>query len=506
MKTFLKSGIMILVPLFFGSNCSPQDKSGGTGLIDRQPAVAGQFYPASPQELRAELSTLFSEAAPGGKSDVLAVICPHAGYVFSGEVAASSYNQIDPNAKFDNIFILASSHRMSFQGASIYDEGDYITPLGRVRVNRELGKKLVQENPVFNDKMEPHQGEHSVEVQLPFLQYHLKNDFQIVPIVIGSQDAATCEKIGKALKPYLKEGNLFIISSDFSHYPDYDDAEKVDHITADAILHNSPDFLLKSLQDNEEEGYSNLVTSLCGWTSVLSLVYMTTDRTDVKFRLVEYKNSGDSKIYGEKDRVVGYCSIVLDQQKQTGDAGYSLTDQEKKELLNIARSTITEYVNYEKVPEFDVSKMPEKLRQPCGAFVTFKEDGQLRGCIGRFDATEPLWKVVREMAIAAATQDYRFPTVKPDEIDKIDIEISVLTPMKKISSIDEIVLGRDGIYIKKGYSSGTFLPQVATETGWTKEEFLGHCARDKAHIGWDGWKDADIYIYQAYVFGENELE
>jgi AmmeMemoRadiSam system protein A len=138
--------------------------------------------------------------------------------------------------------------------------------------------------------------------------------------------------------------------------------------------------------------------------------------------------------------------------------------------------------------------------------VTLRKDGQLRGCIGRFEATEALYLIVRDMAISASTQDYRFPAVTPEEIDDLEIEISVLTPMRKISSIDEIQLGQHGIYIKKGYSSGTFLPQVATETGWTKEEFLGHCARDKAHIGWDGWKDAEIFVYEAYVFSESELE
>jgi len=129
----------------------------------------------------------------------------------------------------------------------------------------------------------------------------------------------------------------------------------------------------------------------------------------------------------------------------------------------------------------------------------------LRGCIGRFEPDEPLYRVVQEMAIAAATEDYRFPPVTPQELGELDIEISVLTPLRKISSIDEIQLGRHGIYIKKGGRAGTFLPQVATETGWSKEEFLGYCARDKAGLGWNGWKDADIYVYEALVFSEQEF-
>lgn len=503
MNTLLKTWLMILLPLFFGSNCSSQDN---TGLVDRQPAVAGQFYSSSPLQLKADLSVLFKNAAPMQSKNVLAVISPHAGYVFSGEVAASSFNQVEPGAKFDNVFILASSHRMSFNGASIYTLGNYVTPLGTVRVNLELAKKLAEENPVFSTSKEPHIYEHSLEVQLPFLQYHLENEFTIIPIILGTQDASTCEKIGKALKPYLREGNLFVISTDFSHYPTYEDATEVDHVTAKAIARNSPGFLLETLANNDDKGYDNLATSLCGWTSVLSLLYMTEGREDLQYRLIEYKNSGDSKLYGDKDRVVGYCSIVLEQNKTQENNSYYLSAEEKADLLNYARSTITEYVNHGKSPELDKSKLTDHITQPCGAFVTLRKEGQLRGCIGRFEAVEPLYEVVRQMAISAATQDYRFPPVTPDEINELDIEISVLTPMKKISSIDEIELGRHGIYIKKGFASGTFLPQVATETGWTLEEFLGHCAKDKAHIGWDGWKDAEIYTYEAYVFSETDVE
>jgi AmmeMemoRadiSam system protein A/AmmeMemoRadiSam system protein B len=395
---------------------------------------------------------------------------------------------------------------MSFEGASIYSSGNYITPLGKVQVNLGLAKKLVTENPVFNTSKEPHAHEHSLEVQLPFLQYHLDNEFTIIPIILGTNDAKTCEKIGKALKPYLREGNLFVISTDFSHYPSYEEATLVDHATANSITRNSPGFLLQTLESNDDKGYDNLATSLCGWTSVLSLLYMTEGVEDVQYRLIEYKNSGDSKLYGDKDRVVGYCSIVLEQSKSQGNTGFYLTPEEKADLLNIARNTITEYVNHGKSPEFDESKFTDNISQPCGAFVTLRKEGLLRGCIGRFEAVEPLYDVVRQMAISASTQDYRFPIVTPDEVDELDIEISVLTPMKLITSIDEIDMGRHGIYIKKGLASGTFLPQVATETGWTKEEFLGHCAKDKAHIGWDGWKDAEIYIYEAYVFSEHELE
>jgi MEMO1 family protein len=505
MKTFLKISVMISLPLFFGSNCSSQENKGSTGLVDRQPAVAGQFYPADPATLRSDLSKLFARAVPKQPGTVLAVIAPHAGYVFSGEVAATSFNQIDPDKKYDNIFILASSHIMSFDGASIYNEGDYITPLGKVKVNIELANQLLKEYPVFNSRTQPHIGEHSIEVELPFLQYKLKTDFQIVPIILGTQSPSTSKKIAAALKPFLNDKNLFVVSSDFSHYPDYDDARTVDKITATAITMNSPDILLKTLQENDGKDINNLVTSLCGWTSVLTLLYMTEGRNDLAYKEIEYQNSGDSRLYGDSDRVVGYNSIILEENNSTGDVkDFNLEKKDKEKLLDIARHSMEEYVSEGTIPQIDVKTLSPILTQPFGAFVTLKEDGDLRGCIGRFEATEPLYKVIQEMAIAAATQDSRFPEVKPSEFKEIDIEISVLTPLRKINSIDEFQLGKQGIYMKKGYSSGTFLPQVATETGWTKEEFLGHCARDKAHIGWDGWKDAELYVYEAYIFGEKE--
>jgi hypothetical protein len=203
--------------------------------------------------------------------------------------------------------------------------------------------------------------------------------------------------------------------------------------------------------------------------------------------------------------VVGYNSIVVEKNNAAQEnKGFSLEEKDKQKLLEIARQTMEGYISNNRIPEIDEKTLSPILRQPFGAFVTLKEDGDLRGCIGRFEAVDPLYKVIQQMAVAASTQDSRFPEVKPDEFDKIDIEISVLTPLRKINSIDEFQMGKQGIYMKKGYSTGTFLPQVANETGWTREEFLGHCARDKAHIGWDGWKDAELYVYEAYVFGEKK--
>ena len=500
---------MIFLGIFFGSGSSGQEED--RGLVDRPAAVAGQFYSSHPEQLSKELGQLFAKARPRETSGVIAVISPHAGYVFSGQVAASSFNQIDPDRAYENIFILASSHRYSFDGASIYDKGNYKTPLGKVKVNLDLAQQLVEKYPVFNNRSDAHLNEHSLEVQLPFLQYKLGNDFRIVPIMLGTQNPETCREIAAALSPWFNDRNLFVISTDFSHYPEYDDAIRVDHLTAEAIVSNSPQALLNTLTSNEKENVAGLATSLCGWTSVLTLLYMT-EGMDVNYRQIEYMNSGDAKIYGDKDRVVGYFAIAVEKKNPVGKLGsrlqtetldtFSLTPLEKNNLLFIARSTIEDYVSSRRVPTVATEMLTPALKEPAGAFVTLRKDGQLRGCIGRFDAVLPLWEIVQRMAIAASTEDSRFDPVEPEEVDELHIEISVLTPMRKIHSIDEIELGKHGIYIKKGYQSGTFLPQVAAETGWSREEFLGHCARDKARIGWDGWKTAEIYVYEAYHFAE----
>jgi AmmeMemoRadiSam system protein A len=339
------------------------------------------------------------------------------------------------------------------------------------------------------------------------LQYWLKNDFTIVPIIIGGESQSLCRNLADALSPYFTEDNLFVISTDFSHYPKYDEAKISDNTMADAVLTNSSQkFMMAKLKD-ESKGFVNLVTAMCGWTSTLTLLDITENRNDIAYMKVLYSNSGDSPLYGDKDRVVGYyaiCAIKTDKKVETSQ--FALTEEDKIELLRIARKTISDYLKDGKTDVLDERELSSNLLVPAGAFVTLKESGQLRGCIGSFNPDHPLYKVVQSMAIASATEDYRFAPVKSTEVSKLEIEISVLTPLKKIKSVDEIVLGKHGIYIKKGGRSGTFLPQVATGTGWNLEEFLGHCAQDKASIGWNGWKDADIFTYEAIVFEEKEFK
>jgi MEMO1 family protein len=489
---------------------SPTSAFGGDSLVDRQPAVAGTFYPGDAKSLTQSLEEMFSKAVPSKKlSDIQAIIAPHAGYVFSGQVAASAYNQLPRGKEYGTIFILGSSHRANYDGASIFNSGDFITPLGKVKVNRVLANELLKANPgVLRAYPEAHMQEHSLEVQLPFLQYLYHSEMQIVPILLGTQNDQTCKKIAQALLPYLNDENLFVVSTDFSHYPSYAEAIVVDNATALSIEKNSSTAFMKTLDDNNRRAIPGLATSICGWTSMLTLLYMTENKKEYHYQKIQYMNSGDTR-YGDKDRVVGYNAMVLfkdtstvGKQTQAKEEPYQLTKEEKKQLLSLARNTILEYLKSSQKLKVDIGSFSANLLTPAGCFVTLREHGSLRGCIGRFTSDEALYKTVQEMAISSATRDTRFNAVVPAEMKNIDIEISVLTPMHKISSINEIVLGKHGIYIKKGSQAGTFLPQVATETGWDLENFLGHCAQDKAGIGWNGWKEAEIYIYEAYVFSE----
>ncbi|MDP4270072.1 MAG: AmmeMemoRadiSam system protein B [Bacteroidota bacterium] len=470
--------------------------------IDRQPAVAGKFYPADPSDLGKMLDNLFGEASAKECEHVRAIISPHAGYVFSGKTAASAFNQIEGEVTYKRIFLLASSHHVSFDGASVYCEGDFVMPYGKEIVDTIFGEMLTERFPaVFTNNPTAHVNEHSIEVQLPFLHHVMKTRYRIVPIIIGTSNPETCKRIAAILKPYFNPNNMFVISTDFSHYPAYSDAMRVDEQTQKAILCNDPDILMATLRDNSRKHIPNLATSLCGWTSVLTLLYMTTHNDALELKSINYTNSGDAKYYGEKSQVVGYWAMVV-TDKKTEKSEFKLSESEKTTLLKIARKTIEEHLKGKNPETEEESDLPPSLKEYCGAFVTLHEKGQLRGCIGKLISNSPLHETIRDMAISSAFHDYRFMPLNAHELPHIDIEISVLSPLKKIDDIKEIQMGRHGILIEKGHRSGVFLPQVATETGWNKEEFLGHCARDKAGLEWDGWKSANIYIFTATVFGE----
>lgn len=469
----------------------------------RKPSVAGRFYPANKAALNEEMNIFFKEAKQPVKKGFTpkAIIVPHAGYVFSGKVAASGFNQIPDNSDIQHVFILASSHQMHFPGASVYCTGNYETPLGVVEVDKVTGKNLTESNKLFSCREDAHLFEHSLEVQLPFLQVRLRNDFKLVPIILGTQKPDECRQMARTLQPFLTSGNLFVVSTDFSHYPGYDDAVKNDRITTEAILSKSPELLLKTIEENKTRKIPGLATSLCGWTSVLTLLYMI-QNTSCKAEWIDYQNSGDQPLYGDHDRVVGYSSIAM---FDTSNAEFLLSDQEKAELLSIAENSVKSLVVSGKSYMIKSDEIIGNLAKKTGAFVSIYIAGKLRGCIGSFEGDYSLAEVVNRSA-ASGTQDRRFEPVLENELKNLTIEISVLTPLKKIYTKNEIELGRHGIYIRKGLNSGTFLPQVGEKYSWTLEEFLGRCSRDKAGLGWEGWKNAELYTYEAIIFGSAQSD
>jgi AmmeMemoRadiSam system protein B/AmmeMemoRadiSam system protein A len=461
----------------------------------RAPAFAGKFYPGSKKALKKQLKELIAASRPKlNNQQPRAIISPHAGYVFSGNTAASAFNQISQDAHFKRVFVLASSHQFLFGGAAVYSTGKYTTPLGELQVDTELARKLIESDEIFREYDEAHEYEHSLEVQLPFLQYQLKNEFLLVPIVLGTNNPADAEKIAKALAPYFTPENLFVISTDFSHYPEYDDAIENDLETAEAICTNNPQELLQVIEKNKNKRMDNLATSLCGWTSVLTLLHLTQNKK-LEYRKIDYSNSGDSEPYGDKSRVVGYWAIAVYPEA----VSFQVSEEEQKELLEKARSSILNFLKTGKRAKPEPPRTNGIVNSQAGVFVSIYVKGELRGCIGNFAKKETLNDLIQRIAVSAAG-DHRFNNLQPDETDDMELEISVLSPLKKIDSPEEIELGKHGVYIKKGLNSGTFLPQVAQKTGWNLEEFLGHCARDKAVLGWDGWKDAEIYTYEAFIF------
>ena len=473
--------------------------NGQTSVPVVRPATqAGRFYESDARLLSHEVDSLLARHAQrSDDEDVAALIVPHAGYYFSGSVAASAYARLNPEKKYKRIFLLGPSHHEWLDGASVNGEVDYYaTPLGDVKVDRETARQLIKTDSVFSCQPKAHNREHCLEVQLPFLQRHLGEVPPIVPIIISTNDYSKLKRMAEVLKPWFTEENLFIISSDFSHYPSYEDAYEVDTKTGEAVASGDVEQFIATIEANARSGKRNLSTSACGEFPIITLMLMLNGQYQVKH--IMYQNSGD---IGDHDhsRVVGYHSFAFIRNGQTRtDTEFTLSYEEKQMLKKIAYTSIKDSLNGKPISMFNVQS--SILNQKCGAFVSLHKQGRLRGCIGHFGEDVPLHEIVAEMARAAAFEDPRFPPVHREELGDIDIEISVLTPMRRIQSLDDFQLHKHGIYIRKGYRSGTFLPQVADEVNWTKEEFVGHCSQDKAGLGWNGWRDAELYVYEAIVF------
>ena len=502
------------------TNQSPAATRAAAPHNVRQPAVAGLFYPKDPKTLANTVDQCLAAAPTNAVAGVRALICPHAGYEYSGPVAAYAYKRI-AGGSFDTVIILAPSHYALFQGVSVPATDAYETPLGQVPVSeqaRQLAKQppfvleprcLVQRPawstvaskpspPVGEDT--PETWEHSVEVQVPFLQRTLKQ-FKILPVMFGQADPA---EVARALAPLVGDKTLVIASSDLSHYHPYQEARALDGQTVKWIC--SLD--IAALQVPAAEA------SACGRMPILTLLHLAKLKGWTP-QLLDYRNSGDTA--GDKGRVVGYCAVAF-----TSGAGKTTSDQaptapksaaqfnpaERKFLLDLARRTLTRVTAGRDLPEIKSDVVPASCRAAKGCFITLTKSGELRGCIGNILPAGPLYQAIMDNARSAALRDSRFPPVTADEAAKIHIEISVLTvpePLAFASPEDLLARlqpHRDGVVLRIGGRGATFLPQVWEQLP-DRAEFLSHLAA-KAGCTPSAWrgKDVSVSLYQAEAFQE----
>lgn len=464
----------------------------------RESVIAGSWYPASPEVLKRTIES-FLDAVPATQpsGELIALIAPHAGYAFSGQVAAHAYKLL-AGKKFDSVIVIAPSHHAAFDGVSVYDKGGFRTPLGLVPLDRELVEKLKQRSSKIRYVAEGHAREHALEIQLPFLQVVLPG-FKLVPLVMGDQRHETCVWLAEALATSIKDKSVLLVaSSDLSHFHRYDQAKLLDQVVIDDVRDFDPQALSFHLASGKCEA--------CGGgpmaTVLMAAQLLGANRAEV----LNYANSGD--VTGDHSRVVGYLAAALYKQANAADAGakaqkvgvdLGLSTEDKELLRRLARQTIEAKCRGEKAAAIETSSpLPQEHR---GAFVTLKKHGELRGCIGHIIGDRPLAQTVAEMAAAAAFEDPRFLPVTKDELADLEIEISVLTPPRQINNADEIQVGLHGIILQQGGRSGLLLPQVASEYGWDRETFLRQTCR-KAGLPSDAWKDKQtkIYIFSAEVF------
>ncbi|RKX68713.1 hypothetical protein DRP53_10165 [candidate division WOR-3 bacterium] len=454
---------------------------------NRGPNVAGAFYPGEKATLEKMLKELFTGIPTKHISGrPILLIEPHAGYIYSGKVAAFGFKLLEPRS-YDLVLIFGPSHHHYFYGASIDTLSGHQTPLGLVPYDRGVIRALLKAG--LSHHPQAHDREHSTEVELPFLQYRL-GKFRAVEIVIGDYDLDYLKGLAKKIYEVVKHRNLLIVaSSDLSHYHRYREAVRIDQKTIEHIGRFDIGGLYQDLREGRCEA--------CGGGPILAGLYLARMLGANTVKPLFYANSGD--VTGDSSHVVGYLAAVAYKRKeQMVGINLGLSQKEKQVLRQLAMSAIRAVVRGEK---FTMPPISERLKRNNGAFVTIKKDGQLRGCIGYLLGVKPLYQTVIEVAQSAAMRDPRFPPLTPEELDEIEIEISVLTEPVPVKDIGEIKIGRDGIIIRRGPNQGLLLPQVAIENDWDLYEFLAHTCL-KAGLPTDAWQKegTQIYRFSAEVF------
>ncbi|HTT21078.1 MAG TPA: AmmeMemoRadiSam system protein B [Candidatus Sulfotelmatobacter sp.] len=480
----------------------PRGRAAGAPSV-RPAAVAGGFYPADPKELSTMIDDMLAHASPPPiAATIVAAVAPHAGYPYSGPVAAYTYAALKGH-KFARVVVIAPSHFEAFDFTSVFDGDAYATPLGNVPVDKTFAQKLAKMSPTIRLSSQGHLptpagAEHALEVELPWLQRVL-GDFQLVPVVMGDQSYESSRALGVALSKMI-QGNdtLILASSDLSHYHPYDEAVKIDHKTLNAL--QAWDYF--SLSQNFEVR----VWEACGGAPIVAAMIAAERMGANQAAVLKYANSGDTT--GDRSRVVGYSADVFlkTQARTTAEPQFSLTSREKDELLALARKSV-EYAVREKKAYDPVTTSIDTLNQERGAFVTLTKAGELRGCIGYTSALKPLYVTVRETATFAALRDPRFPPVSPSELSHLEYEISVLSPMRRVLDIRQIKVGQHGLLMKNGTYEGLLLPQVPVEQKWDRQQFLEETCM-KAGMSSGCWKDenTDIFMFTAVVFGQPRPE
>lgn len=463
----------------------------------KQAYVAGQFYPSSKEELEDIIENFlnnFQKEKFNKEIEIKAIIAPHAGYVFSGQVAASSYRQLKNN--FNKVFILADNHNSQafYSGISIpINFTHFQTPLGEIKISNSINSFL--KNKLFKDIFIAYET-HVIEVHLPFLQKMLSN-FEIIPMILSDLNENQIKELSNLISKDLDSNTLIVVSSDLSHFHAYDEAIRLDKDC------------LKAIEDGNIEKLKRC--EICGPSSVLTLMEIAKQKK-WKIKLLDYKNSGD--ITGDKSSVVGYGSVIFYQEKNSLQTEYSkdrLNKEEQKILLDLARKSIESQIQKNKIFELNLNLISQypKLLEKKGAFVTLYKDGKLRGCIGNILPQEKLYLSVQNNAINAAINDPRFMPVIPEELDRINLEISVLEIPQLIKVhnwqeyLDRLIPLKDGVIIKLGLNQATYLPQVWEQIP-EKEKFLNSLCQ-KAGLNYECWKDpkVEIYRYQVQMFKES---
>jgi len=480
--------------------------------------LSGKWYPADGNALRKQVTELFQKTNVNSSDSCLGLILPHAGYQYSGGVAAMGLQSL--GKKYKRIIVIGSSHYVFMEDVlSVPRATVYQTPLGEVPLDVEFINKLLS-YPMFQAVWQVNQYEHSTQIEIPLLQC-VQNDFKLVPIITGSCLPQTVSKVAAILKNLIDRDTLVIASSDFVHYgPNYNYIPFKENIPEQLrkLDMGAYDYIAKLDSNGFLKYRSDTGATICGYIPIAILLSMMDKNIEAK--LIKYDTSG--AIMGDYSNSVSYLAIAFYGTWDIGaevqpEVNSELTAAEEKQLLALARKSIVYFLDNQDVPELsDLNiTVDDTLKIPRAAFVTLnkivktnlvgpRKNTELRGCIGDILPRMPLYKSVMHNAINAAINDRRFYPVSRNELDDIEIEISVLTVPRYISSPNEIRIGVDGVILDKDGYSAVFLPQVAPEQGWDVDEMLTNLAL-KAGLGADAWKQgASFKVFQAVVFGENQ--